>query len=330
MKPTAFVTGATGFVGRHLVRALVDAGFSVRALVRPGSKAPNNVDVVRGDLTTDLRNAITGCDVVFHCAASVGNTVTWESGRRVNVEGTRRIAAAARDAGVRRFVHVSTVGVYGVSAGTYTEDSPRKRVDEPYTDTKIEAEEIVESMLGDRARIVRPAMIYGPRDTGMIPALTRMLAAGAPMIGDGSAPVTLVHVDDVVHAMIAAADYEGPYRVFNVRGLTDLTWAELVSTLVQRFSLRTPRHVPRFVAITMAMIAQALAAMHILKRAPITTFAVDLLTQRRDYTIDRLMGELGVTPSTDVRTALPLALSTLEIPSLVPSRRRSLGASETG
>src|SRR5260221_12515413 len=135
----ALVTGATGFVGGNLVLALRQRGVQVRALVRSPKTELRDVEIAAGDLTRDdsaVEWGPLGCDCVFHCAGVIGDRVDLAPGRAVNVEGTRRIARAARAAGVRRFVHVSSVAVYGFSGGTFDESAPRVTVGEPYIDTK--------------------------------------------------------------------------------------------------------------------------------------------------------------------------------------------------
>jgi nucleoside-diphosphate-sugar epimerase len=311
MNKRAFVTGATGFVGQHLVSGLVERGASVIALVRKPTRL--GVETIVGDLGRDdpaLAAALAGCDVVFHCAGAVGDRVTWASGHAVNVEGTRRIAEAARRAGVPRFVHVSTLGVYGVDAGTYSERSPRKRVDEPYTDTKIEAEETAERIFeGDALRIVRPGMIYGPNDTGMMPRLAEMIRKRVPLIGNGRTPVTLVHVRDVVAALVAAALSEHG-GVWNVRGPDDLTWEELARRVAGALGVRAPKHMPKPVAALIARVLELLERVRLVDRAPLSPFVVKLLTCERHYTIDRLEA-LDGRPVVGIGDGLPPALAAL-------------------
>src|SRR6185503_13845430 len=167
MTGRALVTGATGFIGGRLAEHLVERGWRVRALVRSDAALPPGIERAYGDLTVSdggVERAVTGCDVVFHCAGAIGDRVSWEVGRAVNVEGTRRIARASRGR-ARTFVHVSSVAVYGFDAGTFDEAAPRRTVGEPYIDTKTGGEEACESELDGSAttlRIVRPSIVYGP------------------------------------------------------------------------------------------------------------------------------------------------------------------------
>src|SRR4051812_637584 len=111
---TAFVTGGSGFIGQALIRRLVERGQSVRALARSDGAAAKveqaGAQAVRGDLddVQALRDGAAGCQLAFHAAARLGDWGPWEEFERINVQGTKNVVDACRDAGVRRFVHVGT------------------------------------------------------------------------------------------------------------------------------------------------------------------------------------------------------------------------------
>ena len=144
------ITGATGFVGGHLAEECIRRGWTVRALARAGSDTAIleriGVAICRGDLTESegVHTALAGVDVVFHCAAKVGDWGPVEEYRKVNVEGLRGLLEACKALPLRRFVHFSSLGVYAARHhhGTdETEPLPEKHMD-GYTQTKVEAEKL--------------------------------------------------------------------------------------------------------------------------------------------------------------------------------------------
>ena len=161
------ITGAGGFIGSRLAERLVlEHGAEVRALVRNLAGAARlarfPVTVLRGDVTSapDLAVAIQGCDLVFHCA--YGTSGSQKHRAWVNREGTRRVLEASRAAGVRRVVHLSTLMVYGQTTdGDLDETAPRRRFGNPYSDSKLEAEQIALSS-GLPVAVLQPTAVYGP------------------------------------------------------------------------------------------------------------------------------------------------------------------------
>ncbi len=164
----ALVTGATGFIGSHLVEVLVSRGWRVRCLVRRPAELPEGAEAVHGDLAgAGLERAAAGVEVVFHLAG-----VTKARRAREYYEGNARGTAALVEAcaGVPRFVHVSSLAAVGPSADSVplTEDAEPAPFTH-YGKSKLEAERIVRaSALGERAVIVRPPVVYGPRDTDVL------------------------------------------------------------------------------------------------------------------------------------------------------------------
>lgn len=223
----ALVTGASGTVGPTLVRRLVDHGYRVRVLLRSTPESgllPTEAEHVRGDVTdaASLVPAVEGVDVVFHLAAKLHiNDPSPELAaeyERVNVQGTRNLVEAATGAGVRRFIHFSTINVYGPGGEgiTYSEASPAEP-DTLYGRTKVESEQVVlEGHPG--ATVLRLAAVYGPRMRGNYPLLLKVLGKGVSvMVGDGTNRRTLVHVEDVARAAILAAELEEAIgKIYNV------------------------------------------------------------------------------------------------------------------
>lgn len=187
-----FVTGADGFIGRHVCDRLERAGFAVTRAVRCAGRSPCGAQpVVTGDLAegTDLSSLIAGHDAVLHLAGRAHILRESEPDpvaayARANVQTTMKVARAALDCGVRRFVFMSTVGVLGDrSTRPLTEDDLPAPV-EPYAQSKLQAERLLAEMVrgaGMELVILRPTLVYGPGCPGNMARLVRLVARGLPL-----------------------------------------------------------------------------------------------------------------------------------------------------
>ncbi len=222
------VTGAGGFVGGHVVRQLSrDPARSVVAATRDGRDGSRRLDLRD---TAGLGAALAGVGAVVHCA--VGDRV-------VTVDGTRALLAAAAAAGVRRFVHISSVAVYGAAPGVLAEASPRVAVDgDGYAAWKAAAEQACLAQVGLEVVRLRPAIVYGPGSTLWVAGLARRIRGGrwGTFGPAGEGTCNLVHVGDVAAAVERALTAPGaPGGVFNISG-TELTdwngWFQRLATAI--------------------------------------------------------------------------------------------------
>ncbi len=216
------VTGATGFIGRRLVRRLISAGACVRVLVRLASNlqvlgdARDRLEVCQGDLkdADSLEASVRSAEIVFHLANSVGRT--WEETRQATVRGTQCLLESARKAGVQRFIYVSSMSVYDFSrmkpGAVVDENAPLEtepRIRHDYARSKCEAEEVVRRYLrarGMAVTIARPGAVYGPEGAPHLPTTIRVVAGCVAFaIGGGQRPIPLVYVDDLVGALLRMA-----------------------------------------------------------------------------------------------------------------------------
>jgi nucleoside-diphosphate-sugar epimerase len=216
----AFVTGATGFIGGRLARKLRERGDEVVSLVRSPDKAQSlaaqGCELVEGDLSTsrqDLAQAMAGCDAVFHVAAvyKVGIPKSERAAMfEANVGGTERVLDAAVDAGVRRIVYVSTVGVFGNTGGQVVDESYRHKGDgflSTYEETKYKAHEVALDRIAKGAPIVivQPGGVYGPDDHSEIGNIIDQTRTGKlRMRMFPSTGFNLVFVDDVADGILLA------------------------------------------------------------------------------------------------------------------------------
>jgi len=215
------VTGATSLIGGGVARSLAERGDQVVALQRRRATALDGVagiDQHLGDIRSpvDSAAAIAGCDAVIHLAAKVGVVGAWEEYRSINVDGTKNLLATAREAGVRRFVHVSSPSVaHGgepiVGGGAEAPVLGRTRA--WYPESKAMAEllalDAVSTDLGVVA--VRPHLVWGPGDTQLVGRILERAASGRlALVGGGRALVDTTYIDNAVDAMVAALDAVEP------------------------------------------------------------------------------------------------------------------------
>ncbi|HWB43620.1 MAG TPA: NAD-dependent epimerase/dehydratase family protein [Gemmatimonadales bacterium] len=205
----ALVTGATGFVGSHLVEALRRRGDQVTALVRSPAKAaalePLDVRLVAGDLDdpASLARAVEGQELVFHVAGLVAARSESEF-MRCNRDGTESLLAAGAAAGVSRFVLVSSMAAGGpATPGRPLTGAEPARPVTAYGRSKLAAEAAVTA--GSLPWVIlRPPTVYGPRDREVLKVFRMARLGVAPVFGDGSQQLSAVHGGDLAQALVAA------------------------------------------------------------------------------------------------------------------------------
>lgn len=248
--PSAFVTGGTGFLGRHLVEQLHDAGWHVTALHRSASNvAPLEalgVTLAQGDVTdaASVESGVPpGVDVVFHAA---GDTSLWARDRarqwQVNVEGTRNVLAACRARGAGRLIHTSSIAAWGAARGVIDEDTPQRGDASPvaYERSKHAAEVLVRRAVdrGLDAVVLHPCAVIGPYDTTHWGRSFQLARRGLlRAVSDGR--VVFNHAREVARAHLRAAEIAEPGTRF-VLGGDDASMAEIVCAM-QGLLGRTPR-----------------------------------------------------------------------------------------
>ena len=285
---TVLVTGATGFVGPHVVHALRARELPVRALIREPERASRlaswGAELVQGDVTdlTTLRAAVSGVDTVVHLVAIIkGSRADFE---RIMAQGTRDLVAAAQEAGVRRFVLASALGL-----------NERSRDAVPYFAAKWEMERAVKES-GLEYVIFRPSFIFG-KDGGVLPTFVRLarFAPVTPIVGPGTQRMQPIWVEDMAEYYARAIDLPAAAnRTFEIGGPDAWTWNEFWERLKRAVGARRPSlHVPFSVMRLQAALTEKLPG------APVTR---DQLT----------MLELGDNVVTD-----PAAVETFQLP-LVP------------
>ncbi len=270
MAETVMLTGATGFLGSAIARALVAQGHAVVALVRPetprGVLAGVPVAYVPGDLTdhASVATALVGCTAAIHCAADYRIWVPDPARMRaVNVAGTQAVMRAALAQGVRRVVHVSSVATLKPHPdGTAATEADAARVEEaigPYKQSKTEAERLVEAMVardGLPAVIVNPSTPIGPRDRRPTPTGRLILeAARGRMPAYVETGLNLVHVDDVAAGCVAALE-RGAVGERHILGGQDVPLGDLLAHIAVGLGRGRPVRLPRAPLYPLAVMSQ--------------------------------------------------------------------------
>lgn len=303
------VTGATGFVGSAVARALVQAGHSVRALVRPTSDRRNlndlSLEIVLGSMedAPSLARAVAGCRYLFHVAADYRLWVPDPAPMfRANVEGTRDLLTAALAAGVERIVHTSSVATIGLIEGDSADEGAPSRARDmigPYKQSKFAAEGIVRSLVAERglpAVIVNPSTPLGPRDRKPTPTGRLILeAARGHMPGYVDTGLNIVHVDDVAAGHLAAAE-GGRVGERYILGGENMTLAAILTEVARAAGRRLPRlRVPYMAAFPVALGAELAA--RVTGREPFVTLdGVRMARKKMYFTSAKAVRELGYRP----------------------------------
>ena len=306
----AFVTGGSGFIGGALIRRLVADRWDVHALVRSEASAQKvtalGAHAIAGDLA-DLPSMAVGaqyCEVAFHCAAHLGDWGTREEFERGNVQGTRNALAAARQAGLRRFVHVGTEAALlaGQPLVEVDERAPL-RFDSPalYSSTKARAEEAVieANDNGLETVVVRPRFVWGRGDTTLLPLLTDAVRSGRfAWIGGGHHRTSTTHIENTVHGLMLAARRGAPAGVYFVTDGEPVVFRDFITRLLATQGIDAPtRSVPTSVARAVAATSEAAWRLLPLPgRPPLTRLTVWVSGLEATIDITRAREELGYAP----------------------------------
>lgn len=239
-----FLTGATGFVGKGVLQRLLADGHDAVCLTRPGTKdklrsertGPGRVYLAEGDIldVESLKSAMAGCEAVIHLVGIIreqpGKGITFS---KIHVEGTKNVLEAAKQGGVRRFIHMSALG-------------SRPNATSAYHRTKYEAEQLVRAS-GIPYVIFQPSAIFGPGDefVNMLADLVRMPAT--PVIGDGSYPLQPVARKTVADVFVQALSLpDATNQTFETGGPDRLTYAEILDAIGEAIGKKRVRkiHIP--------------------------------------------------------------------------------------
>jgi len=312
------VTGSTGFTGGYLVRALVEAGYPVRVIVRSAAKAatlPRGVEVLEADIkdAAAVARAAEGVGIIYHLAAAYREASHRESAyRQVNVGATQNLLQAAAIHGVERFVHCSTVGVLGHVANPPADETTPYSPGDPYQRTKCEAEVLALAFARERrvpVTVARPTAIYGPGDQRLL-KMFRMIANGTFVIlGKGDVYYHMVYIDDLVDGLRLLAHHPAAVgEVFILGGERYYTLKTIAGMTAEYLEVPPPRlHLPAW-PVQMAGTLCEKICVPLGIEPPIYRRRVDFFTKSRAFSIEKARRILGYHPMISLEAGLRLTL----------------------
>jgi dihydroflavonol-4-reductase len=313
---TVLVTGAAGFTGLALARSLTRRGQRVRGLVRNRKRASYleqaGVEVVAGDVRdrATVQEALLGVDTVYHLAAVFRRAGVPDSEyRSVHVDATRQLVECSAAAGVRRFVHCSTVGVHGDVEGQApaAEDAPFQPGD-IYQVTKLEGERMAldtAGRVGLPLTVVRPGPIYGPGDRRLLKLIGGVARKRFVLLGDGSPHFQMVYVDDLTEGFRLAAETPAAVgRTYIVAGGEAPTLKELVEEIAKVADVPPPRtRLPVWPFWVAGAICEGVCVPLGIE-PPIFRRRVAFFTNNRWFDTSRARNELGYAPKVRLRDGI--------------------------
>lgn len=284
------VTGATGFLGGHLVNNLMHHGDQVRILARTAAKAETwrskGVDVVYGDLAdpTSLSSAVQEIDIVYHLGAAMGGG--WDKYEEITVKGTQRMLEASLAAGVKRFVHISSLAVYqvyGLKRNAMVDETrpcdPMPEKVGPYSRSKVETEKLVLQFYGQGlpVTIVRPGLIYGPNGRVMFPHIGQFLKNKLfLLIGQGKNLLPFTYVENTVEAIRLAGVNEAAIgQIYQVVDDGEITQREYLKKFMVATEAQCPTlPIPFFLLVLAGFLADRLKSFGLLKTSTFSQYGV--------------------------------------------------------
>jgi nucleoside-diphosphate-sugar epimerase len=307
VQPKVLVTGANGYTGYHFSRYLAERGVPTRAMYWPADGVPDlgheNLEVVPGDLCDrdSLKKALEGIEVVQNIAAlyrpmNVPQKLYWD----VNVEGVRNILDLSHEAGVKRFVQCSTIGVHGTTGSTPITETGAFKPDDYYQETKLLGEKLARERgqeLGMPIVVVRPAGIYGPRERRFL-KLTKMINDRKfIMFGSGEVCYHFIHVEDLCDAFVLCAENEKAVGETYIIGADHaLTINQIVATIADELKVPPPRlRIPYWILYTAAAMCEG-ACKPFNISPPIYRRRANWFNSSRAFDIGKARRELGYDP----------------------------------
>jgi len=319
------ITGATGFIGSHLVERNIREGNKIKILALPGDKKAldfksRGIDVVYGDIRepSAVNEAVSDIQIVFHLSGVVTDWTPKEIFDKVNIRGTRSICEACLQKNVDRLIEVSTNDVFGLKENVVINESfDFSSWGEPYADTKLEASRIVweYGKKGLPVSIVYPCWVYGPGDTTFVPLLAYAIKNGRLLFWRKNAIVWPAYVENLVDLIMVLAEHPkavGQGFIYH-DGESD-TLQNFTSKIVKSIGKNPSQlYIPYWTAYAAACIMESLWKLFRKKSRPLlTTYTVKNLGSRLKFSIEKAERELGWVPPLSYQKGLKKTMDWLK------------------
>jgi nucleoside-diphosphate-sugar epimerase len=318
------ITGAGGFIGSHLVDSQIEKGFNVRAIDLHLDLLSHLADHPRleripGDITDEklVSHLVVGVDVLYHLAsAHLDVSLSDEHYRHVNVDATAYLLDAAMRAGVRRFVHCSSVGVIGDVENPPADETTDCHPTNIYERTKLEGERAAldfSRRTGFPVVVMRPAWVYGPRCPRTAKLIRTIKKGRFPIFGGGRNLRHPVYISDAVRGLELGAETQNVAgEVFIIAGETPVKSRELISVISRELNIRTrnislPVFLGQWGGLALEILYKPLG-----KQPPFSSRSMDFFLKHNAYSIDKARRRLGYRPQIDLQTGIRMTLASMQ------------------
>lgn len=311
----AFVTGAAGFIGSHLIDRLLKEGWKVRAL---SHKRPvlqqSQVEIMSGDVRDplSLENALKGVDVLFHLASALGATLIGKDEFfDINSRGTENILMLARTQGVSKTIHLSSAGILGkVKKGDIAAENYPPHPQNVYDQSKLEGERIALDFAqkGMNIVVIRPGWVYGPRDRRTFKLIKAIKSGRFFLVTKGRAFQTPVYISDLIAGILLSAEKGKAGEIYHLAGEEMLMVRELVREIAWACGKKIPGfYLPLF---PMKIAAEIMDKSFSLfgREAPLTPSKLAFFTDSKPLSIEKAKRDLSFQPEISFHEGIRRAL----------------------
>ncbi len=312
----AFITGASGFVGTHLVKKLLKNHWSIRILIhKKNIYESKDCEIFTGDIEEKgvLEDALKDVDVLFHLAAALGGSLIDKNEFfRINSTGTQKVLDAAFKAGVKKAVHFSSSGVLGAVQNNKAADETYPTFPiTAYDQSKLEGERIALNFAegGNPVLVIRPGWVYGPGDRRTFKLISAIKRKKFILVTRGLAHQTPVFIDDLLQGVLQCMGQGRNGEIYNIAGNEVLT----VRQIVEEIATATKSTIPK---LSLPLFPTKVAAWKLektfrlfKKEAPITRGKLAFFIHPKPLSIQKAVRELDYVPQTDFKTGMAQTVS---------------------